>query len=133
MKETEFDVWVVDSDYHRMPVLKQYTAVRLNPQSVTVRAGGRIVVIKAAGYRTWFTDKAAAKDHLRDVCRRLKASLESELAKVTDALDRDTFLGSVVLPGAPAPIDPPAGWLDDAVADAAVPPTGPLTSGGDPV
>lgn len=129
MKDTEFDVWVVDTDFHRMPVLKQYTAIRVNPQSVTVRAGGRLVVVKAAGYRTWFTDKAAAKDHLRDVCRRLKSSLESELAKVTDALDRDTFLGTVVSPGAPVPIDPPPGWLDDA----AVPPTGPLTSGGDPV
>ncbi len=114
MRETTFPVWVVDCDFRRHPTVREYLALRVNEQSVTVLDGGRTVVVKAASARAWFTDKAAVRDHLRAACTRLKADLEAELVKVTVSLAEDKYPVRLMSPSPPPPWNPPPGWLDDA-------------------
>lgn len=114
MRETTFTLWVVDCDFHRHPTVREYLALRVGEQSVTVLDGGRTVVVKAASGRAWFTDKAAVKDHLRAACTRLKADLEAELAKVAASLAGDKYPVRLMSPGPPPPWVPMPGWLDDA-------------------
>lgn len=91
-------VWVVDSHYHHVPTLKRYVLVRLNPKSVTVLDGGKVVVIKEAGSRAWFTDQIKVKEHIRQVYQRLRADLGAELAAVNKAIAEDKFPGHKVSP-----------------------------------
>lgn len=98
MRETTVTVWVVDTDFHRVPRVREFQAYRVGGESVTVADEGRTVVIKAAGSRKWFTDKDAVKAHLREVYTRLKASLEKELARATLALADDKYPATRVSP-----------------------------------
>ena len=114
VRETTFPLWVVDCDFRRHPTVREYVALRTGEQSATVLDGGRTVVVKSASGRSWFTDKEAAKAHLRVACARLKSDLEAELAKVSASLAEDKYPVKRIDAEAPPPVVLPPGWLDDA-------------------
>jgi hypothetical protein len=109
MRETLFDVWVIETHPDRVPTIKQYQAMRWGDTSISVMDHGRLSVIRSAAHLKWFLGRDEAKAYARSECERLRAKLEAELAAVSETLAADRYTMTQVPHERPKLWDAPLG------------------------
>ena len=101
-------IWVTDvlllNDF---PIIKEYVAERIGPDSVTVKVRGAKNIIRTAHDRHFFTDQAELKKYVREFLEKRKKTYQSSIAKIEAALNNEIEIRiDVVPPALVAPDDP---------------------------